>query len=189
MNPLLMGLILVGLWGLFAFSAQRRWALLQVGAPTWESRFDKVIDRLSAVFTFALYQKKMRYYFWAGVAHQLIFLGFAVLLLRTLMLWGRGFDPSFNLWVLGLDSPLGQVYAFAKDIFASLVLLGVAVFVYYRVIKPQKRMALSLEGLAILGIIATMMITDLLYDGAASVINVRYDELCAGASGSDACLS
>ncbi len=189
MNPLLMGLILAGLMGLFAFSARRRWALLLVGSPTWESRIDKIGDRLQAVLTFALFQKKMRYYFWAGLAHNAIFAGFAVLLLRTLILWGRGFDPGFNLFVLGLDSPLGQIYSFLKDVFAMLVLAGVAVFVYYRVIKPQKRMALSFEGLVILGIIATMMITDMLYDGAATVLNVRYEELCGGAAGTDVCIS
>src|SRR5690606_25000523 len=117
---------------------------------------------LRAVLTFALFQKKMRYYFWAGVAHNAIFAGFAVLLLRTLILWGRGFDPDFNLFILGLENPLGQIYAFLKDVFALLVLAGVAVFVYYRVIKPQKRMALGVEGLVILGIIATMMVTDML---------------------------
>lgn len=189
MNPVLMGLILGGLLGLFAVSARRRWALLTVGSPTWESRVDKLSDRLQEVVTFALFQKKMRYYFWAGVAHNAIFAGFTVLLLRTLILWGRGFDPAFNLWILGLDGPLGQIYAFLKDVFALLVLSGVSVFVYYRVIKPQKRMALSVEGLVILGIISTMMVTDMLYDGAASVINVRYQEFCSVSAGSDACIA
>ncbi len=27
--------------------------------------------------------------------------GFMTLLLRSLMLWGRGFDPTFSLWILG----------------------------------------------------------------------------------------
>ncbi len=45
----------------------------------------------------------------SGIAHLLVFVGFAVLLLRTLVLWGRGFDPSFNLWILGTDHLLGQV--------------------------------------------------------------------------------
>lgn len=189
MNPLFMGLILVGFWGLFLFSARRRFALLLVGSQTWESRVDKVGDRLESVFTFALFQKKMRYYFWAGIAHNAIFAGFTVLLLRTLILWGRGFDPAFNLWIFGLDGTLGQIYAFLKDIFAILVLAGVSVFFYYRVINPQKRMALSVEGLVILGIMATMMLTDMLYDGAASVINVRYQEFCGDAAGGDICLT
>ncbi len=187
MNPLLMSAILLGLVGLFVWSARRRWALVSLGAPTWESRIDRLSDRLRAVWTFAFFQKKMRYYFWAGLAHQLIFLGFGVLLARSVILWGRGFDPTFNLWVLGQDTLLGQVYAFLKDTFAILVLLGVVVFVYYRVVKPQKRMTLGFEGLLILGIIATMMLADMLYDGASMVLNHRLASLCTPPSVDDAC--
>jgi Fe-S oxidoreductase len=189
MSALGMGLVLVGLWGLFGWSAHRRWALLLVGSPTWESRSDKVVERLRAVVVFALFQKKMRYYFWAGIAHNLIFAGFGVLLLRTLILWGRGFDPGFNLWILGPETVLGPLYSFAKDVFATLVLIGVSVFVYYRVIKPQKRMALSVEGLVILGIIAVMMLSDMLYDGAATVINVSYQSFCGQSGGSSECVA
>ncbi|HYP88881.1 MAG TPA: (Fe-S)-binding protein, partial [Polyangiaceae bacterium] len=122
MNPVLMALIIVSLSGAFAWSARRRWHLLKVGANTWESRIDRIGERLAAVWTFAFYQKKMRNYLAAGLAHQLIFMGFVVLLLRTLILWGRGFEPSFNLFVLGpepvLGVPLGHIYSFIKDTFA-----------------------------------------------------------------------
>jgi len=189
MNPVAMALVISCLVGCFLWTARRRWSLIQVGAPTWESRLDRIGDRLLALWTYAFFQKKMRYYLWAGLAHQLIFLGFVVLLLRTLVLWGRGFDPSFNLWVLGPDTLLGQAYAFFKDVFAVLVLIGVSVFVYYRVIKPQKRMALSVEGLVILGIIATMMISDFVYDGASWVLNYKYESLCGHSQGSVDCLT
>lgn len=178
MNPILMALIIVSLTGAFAWSARRRWHLLKVGNSTWESRTDQVGERAAAVWTFAFYQKKMRNYLLAGMAHQLIFLGFGVLLLRTLMLWGRGFDPAFNLFVLGpegvLGVPLGHIYAFLKDVFAMLVLAGASVFVYFRAIKREKRMTLSGEGLLILGIIMTMMLADLLYDGASIALRERF---------------
>ncbi|MDF3070538.1 MAG: hypothetical protein K0R38_6139 [Polyangiaceae bacterium] len=180
MNPVLMALIIVSLTGAFAWSARRRWHLLKVGDSTWESRTDQVEERAKAVWTFAFYQKKMRNYLAAGLAHQLIFMGFGVLLLRTLILWGRGFDPSFNLFVLGhepvLGLPLGDIYAFLKDVFALLVILGSLVFVYYRAIKHEKRMTLSGEGLVILGIIMTMMLADLTYDGAAIALRERFGQ-------------
>ncbi|HET7543837.1 MAG TPA: (Fe-S)-binding protein [Polyangiaceae bacterium] len=186
MNPLAMGLIIVTLSAVFAVSAWRRFNLARVGTATWESRLTEIPKRLGLVWTFAVYQKKMRNYLAAGLAHQLIFLGFVVLLLRTLVLWGRGFWPSFNLFVLGyepvLGLPLGVIYGFLKDVFASLVLLGVAVFVYYRVIRPQKRMTLGVEGLIILGIIATMMLADLTYDGASTVLAHRYASECRAIS-------
>ncbi len=186
MNPVVMAFIILSLVGLFVWSAHNRWGLLKVGEPTSESRFSNVKARLKAVWVFALYQKKMRYYYLAGIAHQAIFLGFIVLLLRSILLWGRGFDPAFNLWVLGPAAvsglPFGDIYGFLKDTFALLVLLGVAVFVYYRVIKPQKRMALGWEGLLILGIIAVMMLADILYDGAAIALNHQFASACGSPS-------
>jgi Fe-S oxidoreductase len=183
MNPIMMALLIVGLVGAFAYSARRRYRLLKSGNETWESRFDRLKQRLMNVWTFAFVQKKMHYYSLAGLAHQFIFLGFVVLLLRTLVLWGRGFEPTFNLFVLGpepvLGLPLGTIYNFLKDVFALLVLIGVLVFVYFRVIVRSKRMTLSGEGLVILGIIATMMIADLSYDGASLVLRERFAGECA----------
>jgi Fe-S oxidoreductase len=193
MNPIAMAVILVGLFGLFAWSAHRRWLLLQVGSPTLESRTSHAGSRLRLLWTYAFYQKKLRNYLAAGLAHNLIFAGFLVLLARSIILWGRGFVPEFNLFVLGPDPvaglPLGQVYAFLKDLFAGLVLVGVGVFIYYRVIVPQRRMTLGWEGLVILVIIAVMMLSDLLYDGAGNALNVIQATDCSapGASSPEWC--
>ncbi len=191
MNPVMMALVLVGLLGAFAYTAFHRAKLLKVGSPTWESRVSDVGARLKAVWLYAFLQKKMRYYLLAGLAHQLIFAGFCLLLLRTLVLFGRGFVPDFNLWVLGpepfLGLPLGHLYSFLKDTFALLVLLGISVFAYYRLGRPQKRMTLGIEGLVILGIIASMMIADIFYDGAALVLNHRFHAACGGAMAPDWC--
>ncbi len=193
MNPVAMALIILGLVGLFAWSANRRWGLMMVGSPTQESRFNLIGRRIKRVFVFAFYQKRLRYYFTAGLAHNLIFLGFMVLLLNTLILWGRGFYPGFEFWIFGPQPvagiPLGHIYEFIKELFLILVLVGVAIFFYYRVIKPQKRMALGWEGLAILGIIAVMMVADMLYVGSASVLNLRHASACAGAGAADWCKS
>src|ERR1700744_6259917 len=119
MNPTAMLVLIVGAHALFFWSAIRRWQLLRLGS--WTDRFDRVGERLSAVFRYAFAQEKMGYYQPTGTAHKLIFVGFIVLLLRTLTLWGRGFDPAFNLFVLGpteVLSKVGKVYEFAKDIVA-----------------------------------------------------------------------
>jgi Fe-S oxidoreductase len=185
MNPLLMGALLVGLWGVFVVSAVRRVKLLRHGAPTWEPRFDQLGRRLGNVGRFTLLQVKMPNYPLAAAAHYLIFFGFAVLLLRTLVLWGRGFDPTWNLLVLGPDPvlglPLGEIYGFVKDVFALLVIVGALTFVYLRVIRREKRMTLSGEGLVILGIITAMMLADLSYDGATTLINQRIASECGTA--------
>lgn len=165
MGPLFMMLLLVTGWGVFAYSARRRWKLLMVGAP--ENRFDRPAERLRRTWTYAIAQVRMRRYPLAGAAHMFIFSGFVVLLLRTLILWGRGFNESFNFWFFGPDHFLGQTYSFFKDLFAVLVIVGTLVFFYYRLVKRLPRMTLSGEGLLILAIIIVMMLADLLYDGAS----------------------
>src|SRR6188508_2711142 len=187
MNPIAMGLLIASLVGLFAWTARQRLALIGTGAPVeGASRLDRIGERLARTWQLSIVQTRMRDYFWAGVAHQFIFLGFAVLLLRTLILWGRGFSPDFNLFILGPDGflglPLGPAYGFLKDVFALLVLGGALVFVYYRTLRKQPRMTLSGEGLLILGIIITMMLADIFYDGSTLVLNARY-----GASSADSC--
>jgi len=183
MNPIAMALLIASLVGLFAWTARQRLALIGTGAPVeGGSRVDRLGERLARTWRLAIVQTRMRDYFWAGVAHQFIFLGFAVLLLRTIILWGRGFSPDFNLFILGPDGflglPLGAAYGFLKDVFALLVLGGALVFVYYRTLRKQRRMTLSGEGLLILGIIITMMLADIFYDGASLVLDARYAENC-----------
>lgn len=177
MNPSAMTLLLVGSMTLFVWSARRRWALLCVGQP--EPRFslascNELIARVKHTWIYAFGQKKMPYYPAAGIAHMFIFFGFLVLLLRSVMLWGRGYDPAFDFWgVLAHGSWLGDGYSFIKDMFAILVMLGASVFLYYRVVAPQKRMSLGFEGLLILFIIITMMLADLVYDAAALLLETH----------------
>jgi Fe-S oxidoreductase len=176
MNPSVMLLLIVAAHAIFLWSIMRRWQLLRIGS--FIDRFDKIPERISAVLRYAFAQEKMAYYQPAGIAHKLIFVGFLVLLFRTLVLWGRGFDPSFNLLVLGPTQPLGKVYEFAKDIVAVLVMAGVLVFFYYRVIKRQKRLTHSAEAILILGIIFTMMMADITYDGATLALVHKFPEIC-----------
>ena len=171
MNPIFMALLLLGGWGYFAYSALKRWKLMMIGAP--DSRFDRPGERIKLTLRYAFAQVRMRRYPLAGLAHMLIFSGFLVLLLRTLILWGRGFDEDFSLWILGGDQTLGKIYALLKDVFAVLVLLGAMVFIYYRMIKRPARMTLSTEGLIIIWIIAVMMVSDIFYDGASMVLKGR----------------
>jgi len=178
MGPVFMALLLLGGWGFFAYSAYRRWNLMLVGAKA--DRFDQPVVRIGKVCKYAFAQMRMRRYWWAGVAHGLIFFGFVVLLLRSLMLWVRGFDAGFSFWVFGTDQTLGQIYSLLKDIFVILVILGTLVFVYYRVIARLPRMTLSTEGLIILVIILVMMVADIVYDGATVALHHKAAEASVG---------
>ena len=116
-------------------------------------------------------QLKMPKYRVAGLAHTLIFTGFATLLLRTIMLVGKGFDESFALFILdprGSDPLLRGVgfgYNVLKDFVVLGVLGGVGTFMWFRVGHRTKRLAYGWHAWVVLGVIATMMVMDLLCDG------------------------
>jgi Fe-S oxidoreductase len=179
MNPILMTAFLLVGFGAFAYSAYRRWQLMLVArAP--ENRVDRIGDRVAATLKYALAQVRMVRYPLSGWAHILVFFGFLVLLLNSLILWGRGYVPHFDFWIFGLDGPLGVAYAFVRDIFTVLVIIGVLVFYYYRLIRRLERLTLNVEGVLILTIIFVMMIADLVYEGGEMVRAGR----AAGATGS-----
>ncbi|MGH7268927.1 MAG: (Fe-S)-binding protein, partial [Polyangiaceae bacterium] len=179
MSPIAMFLLIATALAMFGWSASRRWQLIQVGRPA--SRLDHIEARLAGTWRFAFRQEKMDYYNPAGFAHKLIFAGFVILLFRTLVLWGRGFYPPFNLWILDPSKPLGQAYELIKDCMATLVIAGTLVFFYYRLVAKPKRMALSFEGFLIIAIIFTMMIADMTYDGASLVLASKQAAFCSAA--------
>ncbi|GAC1351841.1 MAG: hypothetical protein NVSMB1_08770 [Polyangiales bacterium] len=182
MNPVAMISMLVAAVAAFAWSANRRWQLLHVGQQE-EGRLDQLGKRAAVTQRFGVKQEKMHKYRDAGLAHQLIFAGFVILLLRSLILWSRGFDASAGFFlfnpgqttkIFGASIGFGDLYGFIKDIFAVAVILGAAYFVYLRVTVRPPRMTLSGEGLLILGIILTMMFADILYDGSVIVLHQKY---------------
>ncbi|HWL93150.1 MAG TPA: (Fe-S)-binding protein [Phycisphaerae bacterium] len=167
-----MTLLLIAAWGYFALQLHSRWRLLRIGPD--ENRFDNVKERLRRTYEYAFVQKRMPRYKWAGYAHRIIFLGFIVLLLRSLILFARAYtgilpdrgENLFGYWLFDPGTVLGNLYALLKDIFALLVILAGGVFLYLRLIAKPKRLTLSFEGLLIILIIETMMLSDILYDGA-----------------------
>ena len=106
-----------------------------------------------------------------GVAHIVIFAAFNVLLLNSVLLWGRGYDVRFDLWGLFTENTLRwRLYSAAKEVTAAFCVLGAGIFVYARTVRKLRRMTLGVEGLIILGIIITMMLADFLYVGARNAL-------------------
>jgi NAD-dependent dihydropyrimidine dehydrogenase PreA subunit len=179
MNPILMTVIFFLTLGAFAWSANRRMRLLLVTGTDTDFRFDfePIVKRVENVLVYALGQKKMAQgkYQGAGLAHIAIFAAFQVLLLNTILLWGRAYDRDFDFFgLLGERFIVGQLYSLVKELVAAAAVVGSGVFVYYRVVVKEKRMTLSGEGLLILGIISTMMIADFLYVGGHQALEARF---------------
>lgn len=170
MQPYAAGILLVGLWGTFFYSAHKRWKLMTVGGN--DLPMDRIGDRLRKMFKFAIAQARMPRHKWAGMAHMFIYAGALIMLLRGLIMFARGFvaDQSFGFVIFNDDAPLGMAYSLVKDLFVVLVLVGIAIFLYYRAIGRLKRLSLNFEGYLILAILTTLMLSDVLYDGATAAL-------------------
>jgi Fe-S oxidoreductase len=169
----------VGL-GFFARTALRRWKLMKAAAAPAD-RSDEPGRRIGQVVRYVFGQARMFRYEGAGVAHALIFAGFVVLALRTVILFARGFTgytpydfmrlgyregPGFGFWLFDDDAALGIAYLFLKDLIGLGVILGVAYFLYLRLVKKPRRMELSREGIFILCMILGIIVSDLVYEAS-----------------------
>jgi Fe-S oxidoreductase/nitrate reductase gamma subunit len=172
-NPVVIAVLLIVASATFGISAHRRWRLLLIGsAGKRPFRIDRVGERVRGTVRFVFRQKRLTRYRGAGLAHKAIFFAFLVLLVRSLILFARGFvdDPGFGYWILDAGTPLGNVYGLIKDLYVALAVLGASTFLYLRLVVRPKRMTLNAEGILILVIILVMMIADVTYDGASQVL-------------------
>ncbi|MCH7603012.1 MAG: (Fe-S)-binding protein, partial [Planctomycetes bacterium] len=158
-----MALLLVAALGVFGVSIRGRWKLLHLSGE--RPHIDRIGERFRLTLKYALGQKRLTRYKLAGLAHKAIFFGFLVLLLRSLILFARGFtdDPKFGYWIFDSGDLLGNFYGLIKDIYIVLVITGVLVFLHYRLVIKPRRMTLNGEGVLILAIILVMLLADVLY--------------------------
>jgi len=93
----------------------------------------------------------------AGVLHLLIFWGFVVLLTTIVQALGESVRPGWTLPVIGASPWLG----FLQDLFIVLVLLGVGLALYWRlVLRPARLAGQDQKGAyTILGFIGGIMVT------------------------------
>jgi len=169
-SAIAMTLILVVALGIFAWSALNRCKLL-FSAPV--ITIDNVSERIKGTIRLALGQKKLTRFTVAGLAHKAIFFGFIVLMLRTLILISRAYtdQEGFGLWLFNDDTTLGFIYNIIKDVYIVLVMVGVSVFLWMRLVSKPKRLKPSGEALFILWAIFAMMVADLLVDFAPTTIS------------------
>jgi len=152
---------IVGVGGVI-WSLSRRFQLLRLGRPA--DRFDRLGERFRHMLVFALGQKKMFKDPYAGFYHVMIFYGFLVLALRTTTMVIEGLFAGWELPLL--HTPIGHAYLFSKDIFELLVLVGLSLAAYRRAVQKPARLIQSWQAWLVIGLIGTLMITDLVSEGA-----------------------
>ena len=176
MNPLLMAFLLIVGLTVFSLTMVRKIQLLKSLEPT--DRANHLKERLINMATLAIGQKRLvgrakeRS---SGLMHALIFWGFCVLLIRSLTLYGEGFQEGYHLPFLGGDYLFGYFYVAIKDIMEGVVLLMVVFAIYRRAVLKPKRMHNTFEAYLVLVMIGILMVSDLLYDGARYNLIQLYD--------------
>src|SRR5438270_1250464 len=155
-------LAVVALLGFGAFG-YRAWNLYRYLRLGWnEDRTQQLGKRLKDELVIYLLQRKLlkRPYYVRGLAHAFIFWGFLIITIGTVDLL---IDGIFGFHVPGAGS---AVFAWTIDLFAVLVLASIAIAAVRRAFFPPPRMHVALDGYVILGMIALLMLTLLVFEGA-----------------------
>lgn len=152
---------------LFLRQALKLYRFVKAGKP--DNRFDRPGDRIADVLVFAFGQKRLLKRAYGGILHSLIFWGFCVLAIANGTLILRGFfGPEFNLPLLAMNEPLGAFYSIIKECFIVLVMVGVFMAVWRRVVIRPRFPEPSTDALVILSLIWSLMVVELVW-GAADV--------------------
>ena len=169
--------------GVLFYQLWRRFQLLRSAVPV--SRFDRIPERVRAVLVYAFGQRKFvrrnpgaeRS---AGWMHFFIFWGFCVLGIQILTMFGRVYSDSFVVPGFSLHL-LGGPYLLLRDFMEVAVLFGVGIALVrwgithaprlYGFLPPERRLREKShwEAYTILLLIATVMLTGLVYDGGRIV--------------------
>ena len=167
MNPLMMFLLLTVGLTVFGRTMFHKIQLLRALEPT--DRANHLKERLMNMVVLAIGQKRLigrSKERGSGIIHAFIFWGFCVLLIRSLTLYGEGFQEGYSLPFFGGDHLIGYLYIALKDIMEGIVLLMI-IFAFFRraVLKPE-RLHNTFKAYLVLAMIGILMVSDLLYDGA-----------------------
>jgi len=156
--------------GIFAYIMYKRLIPLLKAAP--DNRFDHYADRVRAVLKIWLAQWRHPRYMLAGVVHIFLFAGFLILGARSTQLVFIGFVEDFTL--PGFGGGFGNFYNILKDYAATWVLIAVAVAAIRRAffkparyaVPPQYGRDHTWEALLVLGLIATLVISESLFEAS-----------------------
>ena len=163
---LALGLVWVVGWGLFAWRAWQLYRYLRVGRNEDRTRYP--LRRIRDELVVYLGQRKLlkRPYLLRGIAHAFIFWGFLVITVGTVDLFLSGLLGSH------LPGTGTALFVWSVDLLAVAVIASIALAVVRRLSFPPPRMHVALDGYVILGGIALLMITLLLFETAGLVAGV-----------------
>ncbi|HEX3219129.1 MAG TPA: heterodisulfide reductase-related iron-sulfur binding cluster [Candidatus Limnocylindria bacterium] len=153
----------------FLFWRRARWhlAVLRAGQPL--NRLDRPLDRIWGFVVYVIAQKRLLQDPVPGLMHAFIFWGFVALLVTTANYITNGVVETVLAWPIG-----GVLWALAvglANLFIALVLIGLAVAVWRRIVVRPARLALSRDAFIILGLILVVVGSELAGDALRFVVH------------------
>lgn len=125
-----------------------------------ENRFGEIQKRIKLFVEYVLLQKRVFKDPVYGAMHAVFFWGFLFITLETINFIGQGFDKDFHLPLTGNGYFLGAV-----EFVECLVLVGLGMAFYRRLVVRPNNLSLNFDGIIILGFISGLMLTALFKDG------------------------
>ena len=132
-GPAFLLLAVAAAGGLFSRRAYQLYQFVRLGQPV--HRLDDLPKRVQQEATVVLGQRKLLQRLGPGLMHAFIFWGFIVLLTTIVEAFAEVFQPTFAIPLLGRSAWLGLV----QDVFSVLVIVGIAMALYYRKVQRPER--------------------------------------------------
>jgi Fe-S oxidoreductase len=163
--------------GLFAYIIANRMRPLVLAQK--DVRWDQLPLRAWYTLKYAFAQYKQPRYFKAGVIHIIIFAGFMIISLHSMMLVAQGVKAGYVLPFL--VSPLHEMYVVAKEFVATAVLICCVIAAVRRKFFPEDRWRVpegrgkdhTPEAILILAMISGLMLCDMLFEGSEAAAAIQ----------------
>jgi Fe-S oxidoreductase/nitrate reductase gamma subunit len=150
--------------GIFAWRVSFLVRLLRLGRA--DNRFDQIPARLKQVLVYVFGQRRLLDEPLVGIPHVLIFYGFVVFVMATTGLLLQGLFPNLSI----PTAERTPILATVVEIFAVLVLGGLAVSSFRRYVLRPKGLQLTFDAALVNILIAALMVTYLLAEGFHLVV-------------------
>lgn len=141
------------LW--FGLLVQEKWSYVMLGQPL--DRSDQPGRRWQGVAVYVFGQKRLFKDKYSGPMHFVIFWGFIILTIGSVIFLIRGLFPA----VSAPTGILADILNVATDVMAVAVLIALGMAAYKRYVIRPKRLVRNFDALAVLILIAIVVLSDL----------------------------
>jgi Fe-S oxidoreductase/nitrate reductase gamma subunit len=143
----------------FGYGIYRHYRRWRLGKP--ENRFVPVLERIQGLFVYAFGQARLLRNRYAGLFHSLIFFGFFILFIGTVVVMIHE--------DLGLRIMQGNFYLFFQsltlDVFGLFCILGVLIALYHRYVSRPRRLHNTWQDPIILAWLLAILLTGFMVEG------------------------